>query len=104
MGNNSLFLRDSMSLSEGSIYKPFLRGGSIAYDVNVSMQEPGCVAGAYLVATSNGNCDEVEQNGSPQCRTIDAMQANKWGFSTQANPCSNGTCDAVSQCIASMHE
>jgi len=31
------------------------------------------------------------------------MQANRFGFSTQANPCSNGTCDAVSQCIASMH-
>jgi len=33
------------------------------------------------------------------------MQANKYGFETKAHPCSNGTCDAISQCALSMqHE
>jgi hypothetical protein len=28
------------------------------------------------------------------------MQANLYGFETKANPCGNGTCDAISRCIA----
>jgi len=82
MGNNSMFVRDSMDTYDSSILKNYLRGGSMSYDVNVSMQEPGCVAGVYLVKTDNGGCGEKDQNGSPQCRTIDAMQANRAGFST----------------------
>ena len=30
------------------------------------------------------------------------MQANKAGFNVAAHPCSNGTCDAVSQCQYNM--
>lgn len=38
------------------------------------------------------------------CKSIDVMQANLHGFESKANPCSNGTCDAVSQCIAGMQQ
>lgn len=31
------------------------------------------------------------------------MQANKWGFNMGANPCANGTCDAISQCKHDMN-
>jgi len=35
-GNNSLFMRNSESLDDSSIFKPLIRGGSIEYDVDVS--------------------------------------------------------------------
>lgn len=28
------------------------------------------------------------------------MQSNQHGFETKAHDCTNGTCDAISQCIA----
>lgn len=96
-GNNSLFLRNSEDLSSASLYKPLVRGGSISYNVDVSNQNSGCVAGVYLLNADNGSCGEVNQMGrTPQCKSIDAMQANLFGFETKAHPCSNGTCDAIS--------
>ena len=100
--NNSLFIRDARSMDESVIFKPKMLGGSIEYDVNISGQECGCVAGVYLVDTDKGRCDEVAQNGTPQCKSVDAMQANLYGFESKANPCTNGTCDAISQCIVGM--
>ena len=38
----------------------------------------------------------------PMCKTVDLMEANPFGFHAQANPCSNGTCDALSQCQYEM--
>ena len=58
--NNSLFLRNSKSLSEEAMYEPMLRGGSIEYDVDVSAQDCGCVAGVYLVRQDAGSCGEVD--------------------------------------------
>ena len=72
------------------------------YDVDLSSQDSGCVAGVYLVNTNNGDCGEFDQYGTPMCKTVDAMQANLFGFETKANPCRNGTCDAISECIAGM--
>jgi len=55
------------------------------------------VTGVYLVKMDGGNCGEADQNGAyPQCKSIDSLQANIYGLSTQVNPCANGTCDAVS--------
>jgi len=102
-GNSSVFLRDEESMSASDAYTPLVRGGSIMYDVNLSMQESGCVAGVYLLDANDSNCGQVDQNGSiPQCKSIDAMQANLFGFESKAHPCSNGTCDAMSQCIVGM--
>jgi hypothetical protein len=103
-GNNSLFLRKTASLDESSVFKPRIRGGSIEYDVQVAGLDCGCVAGAYLVDTDNGSCGEVSQDGTPMCKSIDMMQANKYGFETKAHPCENGTCDAISQCIVGMQK
>ena len=95
-GNNSLYLRDKECMKDRAMFKPQLRGGSFEFDVNVSNQESGCVAGIYLVNTDDHSCGEVVQNGIPMCKSIDVMQANKYGFETKAHPCSNGTCDAIS--------
>jgi len=103
--NNSLWVRQWESLDESSIWKPMNSlGGSFSFDVDVSSQESGCVAGVYLVDTDDMSCAEVDQYGVPQCKSIDLMQANLYGFETKANPCTNGTCDAVSQCIVGMQE
>ena len=100
--NNSMSLQLSQTEDVAANFKPYVRGGSIAYDVNLSAVESGCVAGVYMVET-DGRCDpNAEKGSSSQCRSIDAMNANKYGFETQAHPCSNGTCDAVSQCIIGM--
>ena len=82
------------------LYQPFLRGGSVQYDVDLSTVGCGCTAGVYAV-NSSGYCSP--ENGEidsdrPQCMSMEVMQANVSGFQTKMHPCANGTCDAVSQC------
>jgi len=82
-GNNSLALQASQSSSDSNALKEPLMGGSIEYDVNVKGVKSGCVAGVYLVETDNGRCSPFssqEPGSKPQCRSIDAMQANKYGL------------------------
>jgi len=81
-------------------------GSSIEYDVDVKEVNSGCVAGIYLVESDNNRCspNTNQGNGLPQCRSIDVMQANAYGFESKAHPCSNGTCDAISQCIIGMQD
>jgi hypothetical protein len=101
-GNNSMAIQLSQTEDVAANFKPYVRGGSIQYDVNLSAVNSGCVAGVYMVET-DGWCDpNAEKGSSSQCKSIDAMNANMYGFETAANPCSNGTCDAVSQCIIGM--
>ena len=77
--------------------KPAARGGSIEYVVDVSSVDCGCVAGLYLVASDESSCKSgVLETDEPTCPTIDVMNANRYGFSTEAN-CANGECDAVTQ-------
>jgi len=104
--NNSLSIYEHEEALDSYAYKPNLMGGSIEYDVNLVGLNSGCVFGVYLVESDNSRCSPNEsQDEKPQCRSIDAMQANKYGFESKAHPCSNGTCDAISQCILSMqHE
>jgi len=64
------------------MYKPDALGGSFEYDVDLSDQFHGCIAGVYLVDTDDEYCAEVDQNGVPQCKSIDVMQANMYGFET----------------------
>jgi len=71
----------------------------------VSSVGSGCVSGLYLVESSDFGCtDNPLDTTNPQCRSIDLMQANLYGFETKPHPCSNGTCDAVSQCILSVRD
>ena len=72
-GNNSLFMRTERSMHNDAIFKPLIRGGKIEYDVNVSGQAGGCVAGAYLVNTDDGQCSEDSHRSAPQCKSIDIM-------------------------------
>jgi len=58
-------MRDYESMDDDAMFKPWLRGGSFEFDVNVSNQDSGCVAGVYLVNTDDGNCSEVSQRGTP---------------------------------------
>jgi len=70
---------------ESEAYMPGIRGGSIAYDVDLSSMDCGCVAGFYLVEY-DGNCTQDPMDGEPDCKTIDVMQANPYGFNVSANP------------------
>lgn len=80
--NSKLFLRSYEDTRNKSMVRPKLQGGSIEYDVNLENQDSGCVAGVYIVQTKDrGDCSNTDQNGErPECRSIDAMQANKYGF------------------------
>jgi len=102
--NNSLFLQIDKTDAVAATYMPYIRGGSIEYDVQLDKTDSGCVAGVYLLEAKEGRCSDNPQTSGnlPQCRSIDVMQANRYGFETQAHPCSNGTCDALSQCAYGM--
>ena len=91
-------------MDNSAIYMPTIRGGSIQYDVDLSAQDSGCVAGVYLVNVNSGEWGAGSKSRTPQCKSLDAMQANLYGFETKANPCGNGTCDAISKCIAGMQD
>ena len=99
--NNSIILKNDPY--DGSDYdlKPYIRGGAVTYDVDISQVDCGCVAGVYAVRTSE-ECGEAENRDTPQCASIDIMQANHAGFNTAAHPCANGECDAMSQCQYNM--
>lgn len=106
--NNILFVRSSPDATklDSSIYKPYVRGGAIEFDVNVANVGSGCATGVYLVETDNGNCGEnpIDAGVTPMCTSLDMMQGNRFGFETKAHPCSNGTCDAISQCQYNVRE
>lgn len=104
--NSKLFLRKKESTLTRASVKPKLPGGSIEYDVNLANQDSGCVAGVYLVQTRDrGDCSNTDMNGERPgfCRSIDAMQANKYGFETKAFPCKGRECKEESECHISMH-
>ena len=96
--NNNLFIQDSQADGASYAYKPGIRGGSIAYDVDLSAMDCGCVAGMYLVEYNDECTQDSLDTNFPQCKTVDVMQANKGGFNVAMNPCNGGSCDAISQC------
>ena len=102
--NNNILIKDDPYDGENFAFKPWIRGGSIEYTVDLSSQDCGCVAGVYAVAVNPDlGCGTEDPTGSkPHCPSIDIMQANPYGFNTAAHPCANGTCDALSQCQYNM--
>ena len=105
--NNNIFIKQNpFDDTNDTSYamKPYIRGGAVSFDVDLSSVDCGCVAGVYAVtANPQIGCGEGDMNGyNPMCPTIDIMQANPYGFNTAAHPCANGTCDAVSQCQYNM--
>ncbi len=96
--NNNLFIQNSPEDGSNNAYKPGIRGGSIEYDVDLSSMDCGCVSGMYLVQFDNG-CTQDPLDGQPNCKTIDVMQANPYGFNVAANPNPE---DFESQCQYNM--
>mmetsp|Transcript_11879 Transcript_11879/g.15125 ORF Transcript_11879/g.15125 Transcript_11879/m.15125 type:complete len:256 (-) Transcript_11879:1506-2273(-) len=101
--DNFVSLKNDDLAGTSTFYMPNMVGGAIEYDLNLSSVGCGCVAGLYAVNVSNQCNSELNiEIDSPQCASIDLMQANVAGFQTQMHPCANGTCDAVSQCSYTM--
>ena len=73
------------------------------YTVDLSALDCGCVAGVYAVRV-NEDCDpkDPQITDDPQCKSIDIMQANPFGFNTAAHPCKSGNCSPQSQCEYNM--
>lgn len=40
----------------------------------------------------------MDDGVTPQCASVDIMEANIWGFKTQSSPCEFGECDQANQC------
>jgi hypothetical protein len=101
--NNSILLKKSPGDEIYNAYKPFVRGGAISFDVDISSVGCGCVAGMYALHTSD-KCgeDPMDEGYEPSCASIDIMQANHAGFNVAAHPCANGDCDAASKCSYDM--
>lgn len=80
-------------------------GGTLMFDVDVSSVECECAAGVFLVELNDDHCswDEKAAGETPQCASIDIMEANKHGFKTESNPCPFGVCDDESQCQTSAN-
>jgi hypothetical protein len=59
-----------------------------------------CAAGVYLVGLDDDYCSwDLKQPGeTPQCATIDIMEANNVGFNTASLPCEFGVCEEESHC------
>lgn len=82
-----------------------LIGGSFSYTVDVSNVDCACAAGAFFVDLNDEECswNAKEAGTVPQCANVQVMEANIWGFNTESNPCTFGTCDAESQCKAKVN-
>lgn len=76
-------------------YKHEYLGGSVEFDVDVSETSCACAAGVYLAQLNNEECswNPMDADVTPQCASIDLMEANNSGFNTQSSPCEFGTCE-----------
>jgi len=86
--NSRAILIETPTVDPNHYYRPNLLGGSLDYDVDLSLSNCGCIAAFYLVKTpgkaSNGNywntdgyyyCDG-NQVGGNYCPEFDIMEAN----------------------------
>jgi hypothetical protein len=115
--NHRGMLLTSASLSPSNFYKPNLLGGSVEFDVDLSLANCGCIAAFYLVGApgkdQNGNywntdgyyyCDG-NQVGGNYCPEFDIMEANQWAVQTTPHSCSSpsasgfySSCDRAGSC------
>lgn len=103
--NNRAFILDldDASTTWSAHYHNYL-GGSVAFDVNVSDVGCGCAAGVYLTTSNDETCNwsDYDANVTPQCTTIDLVEANMWGFRAGYMPCMDGSCNAAAKCSSSV--
>jgi hypothetical protein len=80
-------------------------GGTLKFDVDVNLVDCECAAGVYLVELNDDHCswNAKSPGETPQCATIDVMEANKHGFKARSLPCEFGVCDEETQCSASAN-
>jgi len=57
--NNNLMIKNREWDGEEYAFKPYLKGGHITFEVDLSHMDCGCVAGLYAVDLSN-NCNQEE--------------------------------------------
>ena len=71
--NSQILLKNYAYDGQAYAFKPYLRGGSIQYTVDLSGVNSGCATGVYAVALDN-NCDEwQESDSSVSCPYVDIM-------------------------------
>lgn len=70
------------------------------YDVDVSAVPCGCAAGVYLSVLNDDTCktSSYPMDVTPQCATLELMEANVMGFNQAVSPCLFGSCEVDSQC------
>jgi len=57
--NNNMLLKNSAWDGVGYVFRPWLKGGHIEFDVDLSHMECGCVAGFYVANNTDGDkCGE----------------------------------------------
>lgn len=99
--NNKSFVTDfPYDNQEYWAYWHDLKGGSFTYSVDVSNVGCACAAGAFFVDLNIDTCswDAKAEGVTPQCPSIEVMEANIYGFNVASNPCDFGVCEVESQC------
>lgn len=115
--NNRMYLSESQSLDTSAYYKPNLLGGTMEYDVDLSMVSCGCVSALYTVlmpAVDNGSdpfkyCD-ANKVGGHWCPEFDIQEANRHAFKAVGHKCDApnangvyGNCDRGGQCTIDVY-
>lgn len=103
---NRAFLAIDSSNTWDSHYKHNLIGGSMKFEVDVNDVDCACAAGVFAVNTDYDQCmyDAYEQNVTPQCASIDIMEANIFGFNVQSQSCEFDFCDPSATCMNTLNE
>lgn len=101
--NSQILLKNYAYDGQAYAFKPYLRGGSLQYTVDLSGVNAGCATGVYAVALDS-ECEEwQESDSSVSCPYIDIMQANPYGFETTVHACVGEGCnDDASTCQYNM--
>jgi len=102
--NRAFVLKINDESTTTSAYFHDYLGGTVQFDVDVSNVDCGCSAGVYLTTSNDKSCtwNDYGTNVTPQCTTIDLLEANRFGFKTQTMPCLSGSCNAAAKCTAKV--
>jgi len=76
------------------------------FKVNITDVDCACAAGVFAVNTDDEQCsyDAYDQGVTPQCGSIDIMEANIFGFNVQSNSCEFDFCDPSASCMNKLNE
>ena len=81
--NNRAFVLDANrdDSTYWAYYNQYI-GGSVQFDVDVSLVNCDSVTGVYLAALDDEKCSwDIKNKGvTPECQSIDLMESNNYGF------------------------